>query len=215
MASQTKYTVLEVDTGDQSPPSSSATPRRWWSRPIVTLTASNDRPTTFTESIAFVTPCCTGIFTVVAFFYILLLIDQSLSHAKFSIQSIAVSPSDVATWHVDFLVNNPSTRYSMYYDGNDASVRLGPLNAAVLNISRRREARDVTVMSLAFAAEEGSGNDVVSLGVKLRAMHKRYVNYDEAGHLDVRCQNLTRSHENVNIHKIICQSSFTPLERFW
>ncbi|VVB16866.1 unnamed protein product [Arabis nemorensis] len=206
MASQTNsYAVPEIVTGYPEPSSSPAL-RRWWTRPIVTYPASNDREPTCTEELADIIPCCSGLFTVVAVFCIFLLVlDKTLPHAKFSIQSINVSPSDVATWHVEFLVKNPSSRYSIYYGGDDASVRLGPLNVAVLNISHRRESRDVTALSLAFVAE----NNVVSeeLDVKLRGKHKRYVDGDEAGHFDVRCQNLTRSHEN----KIICQSSFTPL----
>lgn len=219
MASQANsYAVPEIVTGDQTPPSS-ATPRRWWSRPIVTYPAPNDREPTCKEVMASIAPCCGGLFTVVAVFCIFnFIVDQTLSHAKFSIQSISVSPSSASvasTWHVDFLVKNPSSRYSIYYDGDDAYVRLGPLNAAVLNISHKRESRDVTAFSLVFVAEEGNGNDVVSeqLDVKLRAKHKRYVDDDEAGHFDVRCQNLTRSHEN-NIDKIICQSSFTDLKMF-
>ncbi|VVB16869.1 unnamed protein product [Arabis nemorensis] len=217
LAYQTNHTVLEVDTGDQTPPSSSAL-RQWWSRPIATYPASNDREPTCMEATAHITPCCGGLFTVIAVFCIfLLVVDKSLPHAKFSIQAIDVFHSDVATWHVDFLVKNPTSRYSIYYDGDDASVRLGPLNAAVLNISRRRESRDVTVLSLVFVGEEGNGNDVVSepldVKLKLRGKHKRYVDSDEAGHFDVRCQNLTRSHENI--HKIICQSCFTPLNMLY
>ncbi|KFK26337.1 hypothetical protein AALP_AA8G234700 [Arabis alpina] len=107
-------------------PSSSSTPRGWWSRPIATYPAKKDREPTCTEWFAFGTPYCGGLFTVVAILSIFLLIDRSPSHAKFSIQSINVSPSaSAATWHVEFLVKNPSSRYSICYDGDDASVRLG------------------------------------------------------------------------------------------
>ncbi|KFK26336.1 hypothetical protein AALP_AA8G234600 [Arabis alpina] len=172
------YEVPEVVTGypimPPSSSSSSSTLRGWWSRPIATYPASNDREPTCSESIAFLTPGCGGIFTVIAVFWIFyLLMDRSLPHAKFSIQSITVSPSPSATWQVEFLVKNPSSRYSIYYDGDDASVRLGPLNVAVLDVSHRRESRDVTALSLAFVAQ----NDVVSeeLHVKLRGKHKRFL----------------------------------------
>ncbi|VVB16858.1 unnamed protein product [Arabis nemorensis] len=210
MASQTyTYAVPEI-----VPPSSSSPPRRWWSRPIATYPASNDREPTCTEWWASASPCCGGLLTVIAVFCIFsYVIDQSLPHAKFSIQSMNVSPSSsVATWHVDFLVKNPTSRYSIHFDGDDASVSLGTLNAAVLNVSHIRESRDVTALSLAFVAEDGDRNDTVSkeLDFKLSGKHKLYTDVDEAGHFVIRCQNLTRSQEN-NIDEIVCQSSFTPL----
>ncbi|VVB16862.1 unnamed protein product [Arabis nemorensis] len=177
MASQpNSYAVPEIVTGYPVQPSSSSSAlRRLVSRPIVTYPASNDREPTNAEDLAQITPCFGGFFTVIATYFIfLLVVDKTLPHAKFSIQSINVSPtSSVATWHVDFLVKNPSSRYSIYYDGDDASVRLGPLNAAVLNVSHRLESRDVTALSLAFVAEGGNRSDFVSgdLDVKLGGMH--------------------------------------------
>ncbi|ESQ42177.1 hypothetical protein EUTSA_v10015608mg [Eutrema salsugineum] len=124
-------------------------------------------------------------------------------HAKISIQSVAVSS---ATWQIDFLMKNPSSRYSIYYDEDDTTVNLGPLNAAVLNITRKRDSRDQAAFSLAFLAEKGnSSNDVVSeeLDIKLRAKHKRYTDFNEAGHFNIRCQNLTRRPPIFN-RELIC-----------
>ncbi|ESQ42175.1 hypothetical protein EUTSA_v10015632mg [Eutrema salsugineum] len=188
-------------------PPSSATPRGWWSRPIVTVPASNDREATFKESAAQATPYCAGFLTFFVPCFILLSIDNVQFHAKISIQSISASS---ATWQIDFLMQKPSSRYSIYYDVDDTTVNLGPLNAAVLNVTRKRDSRDHTAFSLAFLAEEGNRSDVVSeeLDINLRAKHKRYIaDNDEAGHFNIRCQNLTRSRE-----KITCQSSFTRLK---
>jgi len=91
-------------------------------------------------------------------------------------------------------------------------VSLGTLSAAVLNTSHERKSPSHTAFSVDFVAE-GNPNDVVSeqLDVKLRGTHKSYgENYDNAGHIDVSCRNLTRSHENVE--KIQCHSSFTKLK---
>ncbi|KAF3562537.1 hypothetical protein DY000_02017097 [Brassica cretica] len=197
-------------------PTSSDTRRRWWSRPILTLTSSEDDPApTFKETAVFISPFLAGFSTAVAIYLILLFIDKahSRSHPKFSIQSIAFSHS-TATYHVDFLVKNPSSKYSIYYDVGDASVRFGHLNIDVFNITRKRNYRDHTAFSLDFVAGEVNGTDVVSreLHIKLRGKHKRYVDCTEAGHFDVRCQNLTRSHENIK--KIKCYSGFTPLRKF-
>ncbi|XP_018474250.1 uncharacterized protein LOC108845561 [Raphanus sativus] len=56
---------------------------------------------------------------------------------------------------------------------------------------------------------EGNRSDVVSgdLDIKLMAKHKPYMGCDEAGHLNIRCQNVNRGRE-----KIICESSFTDLK---
>ncbi|KAJ4872373.1 Uncharacterized protein Rs2_45951 [Raphanus sativus] len=107
-------------------------------------------------------------------------------------------------WQGDFLVKIPSSRYYIYYDVDEAAVRLGSLNAAVLNITSERVSRDDTSFSLVFVAEEGSGSDDVSgeLEIKLMAKHKRYVDNDEAGHFNIRCHNLT------------CESSFTGFKLF-
>ncbi|KAG2333543.1 hypothetical protein Bca52824_004723 [Brassica carinata] len=114
-----------------------------------------------------------------------------------------------ATWQGDFLVKNPSSRYSIYYDGDDAAVSLGSQNVAVLNVTSRRVSRDHTAFSLSFVAEEGNRSDVVSEDLKIRLMgkHKRYTFDDEAGFFNIRCQNVTRGRE-----KIICESSFTDLK---
>lgn len=194
--------------------SSSDTSRRgWWSRPIVTIPASNDRDPTFKESAVVYSPLLAGLSTTVAIFLILSFIDKAHPHPKFSIQSVAVSHS-TATCHVDFLVKNPSSRYSIYYDTGDASLRLGHINIDVFNVTRKRNYRDHTAFSLDFTAGEVNGTDVGSreLHIKLGGKHKRCVACDEAGHFDVICQNLTRSHENTK--KIKCQSYFTRLQKF-
>ncbi|CAL9231134.1 unnamed protein product [Arabidopsis halleri] len=197
MASQI---VPEVVIGYPMPPSSDTPPPRgWWSRPIVTLPAMHDRGATCTDVTCFITPCCGGIFTVIAVLvFITHLIDNTHCDAKFSIQSIAVSPSS-ATWHVDFLVKNPSSRYTIYYGSDETAARLGPLNAAVLNASYERKTRSHTAFSVGFAAE-GNPNTVVfkQLDIKLRAKLTSYGEDDpRAGHVDIRCYNLTRKHENV------------------
>lgn len=88
-------------------------------------------------------------------------------------------------------------------------MRLGSEKAAVLNITSQRVSRDHTAFSLFFVAEEGNRSDVVSgdLDIKLMAKHKPYMGCDEAGHLNIRCQNVNRGRE-----KIICESSFTDLK---
>lgn len=201
MASETNGYTYGYPT---APPSSTTFSRlrEWWSRPILTIPAGI---TNFKEFAAFLSPFVGGLITVVIIFAISSAIDKAQPHAKFSIQSVAFSPS-AATWHVDFLVENPISRYSIYYDG-DVSVRLGQRNVDVFKITRRRSYGDHTAFSLAFDAE-GSGNDAVSgqLHVKLAGKHKRYVDDDEAGHFHITCQNLTRSHENIK--NIICHSSF-------
>ncbi|CAA7039346.1 unnamed protein product [Microthlaspi erraticum] len=201
----------------QSPPSSSSSGSRlcgWWFRPIVTLPANNDpnRKDTFMESAVGFSPFLGALFTVIAMYLILSLkIDKAHPHAKVSIQHIHVSSN---TWKVDFLVKDTSSRYSIYYGDSDASVRLGQINAAVLNITRKRgHSRDHMLFSLAFVAEQqGNRSGVVSeeLDVKLRAKHKLYLYPDEAGHFNIRCQDLTRSRDKI----IICQSSFTKPKRF-
>ncbi|KAG7556057.1 hypothetical protein ISN44_As11g021300 [Arabidopsis suecica] len=153
MASQTNsYTVPEVAIGYPMPPSSATPPRRgWWSRPIVTMPA--DRKPTCKETTVVLTPCCGGIFTVIAVFILIFqFIDEAQCHAKFAIRSIAVSPSPT-TWHVDFLVKNPSSMYTIYYGVSETALKLGPLNAAVLNTSHKRISRRHTAFSVDFVAE--------------------------------------------------------------
>ncbi|XP_010424217.1 PREDICTED: uncharacterized protein LOC104709273 [Camelina sativa] len=193
------------------PTSASARRRAWWSRPIVTLPAtSGDRNCTCKETTVCLTPCCGGIFTFISVMaFLSYLVDKGHCDAKFSIQSIAVSPSSLS-WHVDFLVKNPRISYSILYGGDETTVRLGPLHAAVLNTSHARKSPSHTAFSVDFAAE-GNSTAVVfeQLDIKLKANHKVYVGYPEPGHIDIRCYNLTRNHENVE--KVHCYSSFTPL----
>ncbi|CAA7039344.1 unnamed protein product [Microthlaspi erraticum] len=210
---------MDSQTNTYQPPRSSSSSgsrlNGWWFRPIVTPPANNDDPNrkaTFMDFAAGFSPFLGALFTVIAMYLILSLkIDKAHPHAKVSIQHIDVSSN---TWQVDFLVKDPSSRYSIYYDDSDASVRLGQLNAAVLNITRKRgHSRDHTLFSLAFVAEQqGNRSGVVSeeLDVKLRAKHKLYLDPDEAGHFNIRCQNLTRSRDKI----ILCQSIFTKSNRF-
>ncbi|KAG5403521.1 hypothetical protein IGI04_009640 [Brassica rapa subsp. trilocularis] len=189
-------------------PASSVAPRPWWSRPMMTVPPISERKSTCKEMAVMCAPCCGGFFTIVLVFLIFSSINDAHFHAKISLQSFAVSS---ATWQGDFLVKIPSSRYSICYDGDDASVTLGLRNVAVLNITSRRVSRDHTAFSLSFVAEEGNRSDVVSedLDIKLVAKHKRYEDYDKAGEFNIRCQNLTRGRE-----KIICDSSFTDLKLF-
>ncbi|CAH8383269.1 unnamed protein product [Eruca vesicaria subsp. sativa] len=204
MASQTSANPFGYPT-----PSDTRRHGRWWSRPIVTMPATGDRAATFKESAVYFSPLLGSLFTAMAMFLIFLFTDKADQHAKFSIQSIAISPS-TATYHVDFLVRNPSSRYSIYYNDPDASVRFGDVNVAVFYIVHERKYGDHTAFSLVFdAGELINGTDDVELHIKLRGMHKRYIDYDEAGHFDIRCQNLSRSKENIE--KINCHSYFTQL----
>ncbi|KAF2572924.1 hypothetical protein F2Q70_00005697 [Brassica cretica] len=186
----------------------SVAPRPWWSRPMMTIPLSSERKATDKECAAMWAPCCGGLFTLFAVCLIFSFIDKAHSHAKISLQSLAVSS---ATWQGDFLVKNPSSRYSIYYDGDGAAVRLGSRNAAVLNITSQRVSRDHTAFLLSFVAEEGNRSDVVSedLDIKLMAKHKLYLDDDEAELFNIRCQHVTRGRE-----KIICESSFTHFKLF-
>ncbi|CAL9239569.1 unnamed protein product [Arabidopsis halleri] len=195
-------------------PPSSATPpprRGWWSRPIITI--PRDREPTLWELTAFIAPQLVALSTGMIVLYIIMSLDQAPYQAKITIQSIAVSPS-TATWHVDFLVTNPkySRRYSIYYGGDDTAVRLGPLNAAVLNTSHISNSLSQTVFSVDFVVEDNPNNVVYKqLDIKLRAKHKHKHRMEEfAGHIDIRCHNLTGIHENVE--KIQCHGSFTELK---
>ncbi|EOA22413.1 hypothetical protein CARUB_v10003052mg [Capsella rubella] len=199
-------------------PPSSATPpppRGWWSRPIVTFPAQYDRKPTFKEYIVTGIPYCCGILTVIAIMvHISHVVDFENAHcdAKFAIQSIAVSPSS-ATWHVHFLVKNPSSRYTIYYGDDETAVRLGSLNAAVLKTSHERRSRSHTAFSVAFVGESNPNDGIFKqLDIKLRAKHQGYDEDEpDAGHVDIRCYNLTRNHENLD--KIQCYSSFTELKQ--
>ncbi|KAL0709874.1 hypothetical protein Bca4012_016852 [Brassica carinata] len=197
---------MAYPTNFDQTPSSYVAPRPWWSRPMMTTPPSTERDRNCNEVAAMCAPFCGGIFTFVVVILILSSIDKAHLHAKASLQSLAVSS---ATWQGDFLVKNPSSRYSIYYDGDDAAVSLGSQNVAVLNVTSRRVSRDHTAFSLSFVAEEGNRSDVVSEDLKIRLMgkHKRYTFDDEAGFFNIRCQNVTRGRE-----KIICESSFTDLK---
>ncbi|XP_010495349.1 PREDICTED: uncharacterized protein LOC104772432 [Camelina sativa] len=153
-----------------------------------TLPKTQDREPTGKEGGLVCTGFCGGIFTVIALLvYLYNFVDNAPCDAKFSIESIALSPSS-ATWHVDFLVKNPSSRYSILYGGDETTVRLGPLNAAVLNTSHERKSPSHTAFSVDFVAE-GNTNGVVfeQLDIKLRAKHKNYGESDNAGHVDISC----------------------------
>ncbi|KAG2333552.1 hypothetical protein Bca52824_004732 [Brassica carinata] len=191
---------------DTTPPSYVA-PRPWWSRPMTTVPPPSERRATSKECAAMCAPSCGGFFTVVVVLLIFVFIDKAHFHAKISLQSLAVSS---ATWQGDFLVKNPSSRYSIYYDRDGAAVRLGSLNVAVLNITSQPVSKDHTAFSLFFVAD-GNRSDVVSgeLVVELGAKHKLYVDYDKAGHFNIRCQNVARGRG-----RIICDSSFTHFKLF-
>ncbi|XP_018511022.2 uncharacterized protein LOC103845568 [Brassica rapa] len=188
---------MDSQTTSGNPTSSDTRRRWWWSRPIVTL----DHEQTFKEFAVFISPFFAGFFIAVAIYLIFLFIDKahSQSHPKFSIQSITVSPYST-TCHVDFLVKKPSSRYSIYYDVGDASVRFGHTNVDVFNITRKRNSRDHTAFSLDFVAGEVNGTDVVSqeLHIKLRGNHKRYVDSTEAGHFDLFAHSVSVTNTNVN-----------------
>ncbi|XP_010456629.1 PREDICTED: uncharacterized protein LOC104738093 [Camelina sativa] len=184
MASQTNSYTAPMSPSSATPPSR----RGWWSRPIVTLPAEHDRESTCHEFTVASIPFCSGIFTtlavVVCIFHFM---DNSHCDAKFTIQSIAVYPSS-ATWHVDFLVKNPRSRYTIYYGDDETAVKLGPLNAAVINTFYYRKSRSHTVFSVDFDAEGNPNGDIFKqLYVKLRAKHiGDHIDDDDAGHVDIR-----------------------------
>ncbi|EOA23057.1 hypothetical protein CARUB_v10003827mg [Capsella rubella] len=176
--------------GHPLPPSSATPPSRrgWWSRPIVTPPAQPDCKSNCNECTLCLTPCCGGILTFIAVWICLgNFIFNAHCDAKFSIQSIAISPSS-ATWHVDFLVKSPSSRFLIFYGGDETAVRLGPLHAAVLNTSHARKSSSHTDFSVDFVAE-GNSTDAVSeqLQIKLRANHNVYAFHPEPGHIDITC----------------------------
>ncbi|KAL0843444.1 hypothetical protein Bca101_016689 [Brassica carinata] len=181
---------------DPTPPSSVA-PRHWWSRPMMTIPPSSERTVKYFA--ATYAPDFSALFTFGLVFLIFSFIHDAHSHAKISLQSLAVSS---ATWQADFLVKNPSSSYSIYYDGDSAAVRLGSRNAAILNITNQRVSRDHTAFSLSFVAEEGNRSNVVSEDLKIRLMgkHKRYTFDDEAGFFNIRCQHVTRGRESSEGH---------------
>ncbi|EOA19590.1 hypothetical protein CARUB_v10002739mg [Capsella rubella] len=186
---------------------SSASPSslgRWWLRPIVTIPAENDRNATLMEHSVAIIPLCSGILTVIAIMaYIPHVIDNVHCDAIFTIQSIAVSPSS-ATWHVHFLVKNPTSSYTIYYGDDETAVRLGPLNAAVLSTSHARKSRSHTAFSVDFVAEGNPNDDIFKqLDIKLRAKHHGYYEDEpDAGHVDISCYNLARNHENLFANSI-------------
>ncbi|EOA22193.1 hypothetical protein CARUB_v10002765mg [Capsella rubella] len=177
MASQT---IPEVVIGYPVPPSSATLSSicGWWSRPIATYPAPNDRKATWKEATALVTPFFGILFTFIAVLvYIHCFIENAHCHTKFSIQSIAFSPSS-ATWHVTFLVHNPNPRYSIYYGGDETGVRLGSSNAAVLSTYHERKSPSHTAFSVDFVAEDNPNDAVVSkeLNIKLSAAYKLFAN---------------------------------------
>lgn len=100
-------------------------------------------------------------------------------------------------------------RYTIYYEGDDAAVRLGSLNAAVLNTYYKRDSPSHTAFSVDFVAE-GNPTDVGfgELEIKLRAKHMLIFNPNDAGRVVIRCHNLTRNRHDI----IKCHSFFSRLE---
>ncbi|EFH50312.1 hypothetical protein ARALYDRAFT_326528 [Arabidopsis lyrata subsp. lyrata] len=151
---------MEIETGFPTPPSSATDPpppSRWWTQ-LHSLFLRRNELTKEEKSAIFLKP----------YF--------------FSVESISVSPSSSATWHVDFLVN-PSSWCPIDYNGDDVYAKLGSLNAA-----------------------EGNQR-VFELDMKLSAKKKSPAYGYEYGHLDIRCQNLT-----IGYQKTKCHSSFKALE---
>ncbi|VVB16855.1 unnamed protein product [Arabis nemorensis] len=147
------------------------------------------------------------------FFSLVLHTNSLRCHVDFSVESISVSPSSTATWHVDFLVKDPRSRCPIDYDGDYVYVKLGSLNAVVLNTSHKGRSRGVTSFSVDFATSNqsdfvsASPPRVLELDIKLRAKKKQYVDLDKIGHFDITCQNLMIGHEDIK-----CDSSFKKLE---
>ncbi|XP_023635727.1 uncharacterized protein LOC17883999 [Capsella rubella] len=184
------------------PPFSGTPPPRvgWWSRPIVSLPTTYDREATCFETTVSVTPVFAAIFTIVAVMRILYqVVDSAQCDAKFTIQAIAVSPSS-ATWHVDFLVKNPSSRYSIYYEKDETAVSLGALSAAVLTTYHEPKSPSDTAFSVDFVAQ-GNPNDVVleKLYIKLKAKYLSYRDgYNNAGHVELFANSVSVSNANAN-----------------
>ncbi|KAF8113346.1 hypothetical protein N665_0050s0006 [Sinapis alba] len=151
------------------------------------------------------------VFTIILFFPTRVL----HCNVSFHVESISVYPSSAATWHVDFLVNHPSTRCLVYYDADGVYAKLGVLNAAVLKTSHTRRSRGRTSFSVDLATE-GNRTDVVGafprvfeLVLQLSARKKElFVEGDDYGHFYITCKNLVLGYE-----KIQCQSSFKKLKK--
>ncbi|XP_023635738.1 uncharacterized protein LOC17881593 [Capsella rubella] len=128
-------------------------------------------------------------------------------HANFSVESISVTPSSSSTWwHVDFLVENPnSSSCLVYYNGHNVQAKVGSLNAAVLETSRRDDSSGRHTSFLVDLATEGNHSHVFAASprgfeLELKLSAKDYLS---VGHFEIRCQNLTIGYE-----KIRCYSSF-------
>ncbi|CAL9231132.1 unnamed protein product [Arabidopsis halleri] len=167
---------MEIETGFPTPPSSATDPpppSRWWTQ-LHSLFLRRNELTKEEKSAIFLKPYLCGGLTILAFLNILLHIDKLFCHVSFSVESISVSPSSSAMWHVDFLVN-PSSWCPINYNGDDMYAKLGSLNAA--------------------------GNQrVFELDMKLSAKKKSPAYGYEYGHLDIRCQNLTIGYQKTKCH---------------
>ncbi|CAH8271840.1 unnamed protein product [Arabidopsis lyrata] len=198
---------MEIETGFPTPPSSATDPpppSRWWTQ-LHSLFLRRNELTKEEKSAIFLKPYLCGGLTILAFLNILLHIDKLFCHVSFSVESISVSPSSSATWHVDFLVN-PSSWCPIDYNGDDVYAKLGSLNAAVLKTSRKRGSRGGHTSFSVDLAKEGNQR-VFELDMKLSAKKKSPAYGYEYGHLDIRCQNLT-----IGYQKTKCHSSFKALE---
>ncbi|CAH8389896.1 unnamed protein product [Eruca vesicaria subsp. sativa] len=155
------------------------------------------------------------VFTIIEFF------PTRVLHCNvtFYVESISVSPSSspAATWHVDFLVNHPSSRCLVHYDDDGVYATLGFLNTVVLKTSHTRLSRVRTSFSVDLATVGNQTDDVVAafsrvldLELKLSARKKQfYAEGDDYGHIYITCQNLILGYETIK-----CHSSFKKLKDF-
>ncbi|XP_024012415.1 uncharacterized protein LOC18019047 [Eutrema salsugineum] len=192
-----------MDTDPPLPP-----PSRWWTQ-LHSLFFRREKKLTKEETSALMKPFWLGILTyfavsaiVLTYFYL----DRPPCNVSFSVESVSVSPYPT-TWHVDFLVKDPSSRCPINYDGDDVYAKIGPTNAAVLRTFHTHRSRGQTSFSVDLATSNQS--DVVAasprvfeLQLKLGA---RKIQDDQIGRFDIRCQMI--GHENIK-----CLSSFKELK---
>ncbi|CAE6114411.1 unnamed protein product [Arabidopsis arenosa] len=177
---------MEIETGFPTPLSSATDPpppSRWWTQ-LYSLFLRRNELTQEEKSAIFLKPYLCGALTFFAVMTIFLYIDKLFCHVNFSVQSISVSPSCYATWHVDFLVN-PSSWCPINCSGDDVYAKLGSLNAAVLKTSRKRGSRGGhTSFSVDLATE---GNQRVFINTLLNVQGKTKDNIKSRLDLQEHC----------------------------
>ncbi|KAG7556058.1 hypothetical protein ISN44_As11g021310 [Arabidopsis suecica] len=200
---------LEILTGFPAPPSSATDPppppSRWWTQ-LHSLFLRRKELTEEEKSATF-KPFIYGTLTLFAVMNMVLFLDIFFCHVSFSVESISVPPSST-TWHVNLLVNNPSSCSPINYNAENVYAKLGSINAAVLKTSRKHGSHGGhTSFSVDLATGENQ-SDVVAvsprvafeLDMKLSGKKKYLAFLDEYGHYNIRCQNLTLGYQKTKCH---------------